>query len=749
MEKEIKGEEVLSHKPKVTVTLTKAEIEARKEEEVKFELELKDLNLLASKVKFDPNGFNEELIKIIEKYSNCYNNFKKNPTKRSYDLAKYTIFMANIFEFYSVDLKFLIGSLSSLLESYSAQMHYFNRKKTLQALVIISKKGFWKPLESIKFFSQILLLEDKILRQTSADHMYSVIKKNDMGGRNSSLHKQLADYFQECISEGEDELAKRMLKIMVQLFEKGVWRDKRIVNIMASGALHTFNKVVNISCQFLIETTKADDDLESSSSEEDLYMNSIYNNKHTKKTKKRAGKLEKEKKKHTRRLNRIQALKGSSNFYPIDSLYNPQTFTDQLFSKLRKSKYTFGSKLHMMAVVSRMIGRHRLIIPSFYGFLQKYLKYGNKELGRIFAFLAEATHTIVPDSDLEPILKFIILHFANESCPDLKIAMGLNCITQMCARKPLLISEEDLNFLCSLRGYKEKNVTTAVKTLINLYRDLNPLMLKKQYRGKMEKDDLTKDLLGKRNYLFGEDEVQHRVDGAELLGEDGENDIETERFLTDEDFRRIRKLKRKALYRKQLEKYAPQELGEKSMQKPEFDILAHRGKLQFLTGKINKGEEVDDEEFQLKDSEDVNNLEEWQRKVDEFAEDEDSSAEEDMGMNEIPLSKAAQRNDVFLEKDDMIHFVNSKQKKREIARQEAKKKERVNTFADKLKNRAKMTNYTKKRNKPYLMTQDKLRNKVVDLYESMRKTKNQIGKVTNRGLKNKFSNKKAGLKMRK
>jgi protein SDA1 len=50
----------------------------------------------------------------------------------------------------------------------------------------------------------------------------------------------------------------------------------------------------------------------------------------------------------------------------------------------------------MMAVVSRMIGRHKLIIPNYYGFLQKYLKYGNKELTKIFAFLAEATHTSVP-----------------------------------------------------------------------------------------------------------------------------------------------------------------------------------------------------------------------------------------------------------------------------------------------------------------------------------------------------------------
>jgi len=164
------------------VKLAKAEYDARLQAEVKLQLELKDLNLLASRIKRDPNGFNEELIKIIKKFEIEYNNFKRNPTKRNIDLAKYSIFMANIFEFYSVDLKFLIASLSTLLESYSTQMNGFNRKRTLMALVIISKKGFWKSFESVKFFSQVLLVKDKELRAIASSHIVSIIKKCDFGG---------------------------------------------------------------------------------------------------------------------------------------------------------------------------------------------------------------------------------------------------------------------------------------------------------------------------------------------------------------------------------------------------------------------------------------------------------------------------------------------------------------------------------------------------------------------------------------
>lgn len=260
-------------------------------------------------------------------------------------------------------------------------------------------------------------------------------------------------------------------------------------------------------------------------------------------------------------MKRREELLGVNYSFPIDNMYNAQTFTEQLFAKLKASKHPFAVKTFMMNLVSRMIGRHRLILPQFYPYLQKYLKYGNKEVGKIFAYLAEAVHVNIPQSDLEPILKFIIMNFANESCPDIKISMGLNCITQMCSRKPLVIEEEDLKFLCDLSKYKEKNVNRAIKCLINLYRDLDPTMLPKQYRGRRDENDKNEDLsvnlLGKRLFLEGVTQTTHRIEGVELLGEDIDGKhIECERILTDEDFRKIRQLKKKEAYKKGLKKFA-------------------------------------------------------------------------------------------------------------------------------------------------------------------------------------------------
>jgi len=46
----------------------------------------------------------------------------------------------------------------------------------------------------------------------------------------------------------------------------------------------------------------------------------------------------------------------------------------------------------MISVLSRMIGRHRLVILNFYSFLLKYLNPNQREIGKLLAYLAESIH---------------------------------------------------------------------------------------------------------------------------------------------------------------------------------------------------------------------------------------------------------------------------------------------------------------------------------------------------------------------
>ena len=58
---------------------------------------------------------------------------------------------------------------------------------------------------------------------------------------------------------------------------------------------------------------------------------------------------------------------------PIDLIYSPQDFAEKLFNQLSRKNIKFNHKLTYMALVSRLIWRHKLIILPWYGALVKYM----------------------------------------------------------------------------------------------------------------------------------------------------------------------------------------------------------------------------------------------------------------------------------------------------------------------------------------------------------------------------------------
>ena len=60
------------------------------------------------------------------------------------------------------------------------------------------------------------------------------------------------------------------------------------------------------------------------------------------------------------------------------------------------------------------------------------------------------------------------------------MAVGLNAIRELCSRCPLVMSRDLLHDLTQYKTYKDKGVMMAARSLIHLYRDVNPEMLQKR-----------------------------------------------------------------------------------------------------------------------------------------------------------------------------------------------------------------------------------------------------------------------------
>lgn len=158
-------------------------------------------------------------------------------------------------------------------------MTFLNREKCLQTLIILSKKGFFQVEEAIKFYTRLLMLQDKNLRELIHKHIIYLIKKHDFQGKNSSIHRTLIAYFQKVINEGEDDLVKRVIRILVSLYNKRIWKDTKTINVIAGSCMGTYSKAVKLATLFFIETTeKVEEELDSSEDEEseDEYESNLY-----------------------------------------------------------------------------------------------------------------------------------------------------------------------------------------------------------------------------------------------------------------------------------------------------------------------------------------------------------------------------------------------------------------------------------------------------------------------------------------
>ena len=77
-----------------------------------------------------------------------------------------------------------------------------------------------------------------------------------------------------------------------------------------------------------------------------------------------------------------------------------QTFAERLFARLQKANERLETRLAMMAVISRAVGVHKLLLLNFYPFLQKYIQPHQRDVTNILAILIQVSVNIVGFAEL-------------------------------------------------------------------------------------------------------------------------------------------------------------------------------------------------------------------------------------------------------------------------------------------------------------------------------------------------------------
>lgn len=177
---------------------------------------------------------------------------------------------------------------------------------------------------------------------------------------------------------------------------------------------------------------------------------------------------------------------ATPNFPALQLLNDPQTFGERLYLILNTydKRFSLEHKILLMQLLSRVMGAHKLCVLSFYSYIIKYLTYHQLRVPAILVALAQSVHDLTPPDVVTPVIKKLAQEFVHPGVGSEVISAGLNAIREVCRRQPWSMEEGLLGDLVEYRKSRDKAVTAAARGLLQLYREVNPGMLKRRERGK-------------------------------------------------------------------------------------------------------------------------------------------------------------------------------------------------------------------------------------------------------------------------
>ena len=178
---------------------------------------------------------------------------------------------------------------------------------------------------------------------------------------------------------------------------------------------------------------------------------------------------------------------------------------------------TVELKLLVLQLVSRLVGLHKLSCLAIYSYLLKHLTPRQRDVTQFLVVAAQATHDLVPPDSLQPMVRKIADEFVSEGVAGEVATAGLNAIREICARAPLAMDATLLQDLTEYKGSKDKGVVMAARSLLALYREVAPEMLRRKDRGKVASVGLKERHQQQQQQLRYGQEAHGQIEGLELL----------------------------------------------------------------------------------------------------------------------------------------------------------------------------------------------------------------------------------------
>uniref|UniRef100_A0A8C3L0K5 Protein SDA1 n=1 Tax=Chrysolophus pictus TaxID=9089 RepID=A0A8C3L0K5_CHRPC len=434
-----------------------------------------NLPQLQNLIKRDPTSYTEEFLQQYHHYQSHVEIFTFQPDKPNKELAELVMFLAQV------------------AHCYPEQMANFPQQ-----------------LKELLSYHHTVL--DADLRMTLYTHIVTDIKNVNAKHKNNKINTTLQNFMYTMLRDSNPTAAKISLDVMIELYRRNIWNDAKTVNVITTACFSKVTKVLVAGLKFFLGKDEDENQESDSDSEDDgpTARDLMVRYATSKKTSKRKKKLEKAMK--VLKKHKKKSKPEVFNFSAIHLIHDPQDFAEKLLKQLENCKERFEVKMMLMDLISRLVGIHELFLFNFYPFIQRFLQPHQREVTKILLFAAHASHQLVPPEIIQSVLMTIANNFVTDKNSGEVMTVGINAIKEITARCPLAMTEDLLHDLAHYKTHKNKNVMMSARTLIHLFRSLNPEMLQKKCRGKP-----TEASVEARIHEYGELDAKDYIPGAEVL----------------------------------------------------------------------------------------------------------------------------------------------------------------------------------------------------------------------------------------
>ncbi|KZV68047.1 protein required for actin cytoskeleton organization and cell cycle progression [Peniophora sp. CONT] len=516
-----------------------------------------NLPQLQNLIKRDPAAYKEEFLQQWNHYNSTRQIFQISPDEQAGHFRELVSFIAQVAQCYPKETAEFPSHLSSLLLEQYGSLSPDMRHILVQNLVMLKNKSVITSIELLKtlfpllprttsstlrsFIRKTILTDIKTANTRAKNHklnravqamLFGMVERGMDGvvaGDKGKLRSQPKNTPEGLASSGDE--AMWAVVLTKELWKKGIWDDAKSVSIVALGCFHPVAKVQNAAVHFFLGS---EEEVEDSDEEEDDFDKKGLEHRRTINKKTRSGdkKIRKQVKEHKNKVKRKEAER-TANFPALQLLNDPQTFSEKLYDLLSKydARFSLEHKLLLMQLISRVASTHKLTVLGFYTYILKYLTHHQLRAPAILAALAQSVHDLTPPDALTPVVRKLAHEFVHPGVGPEIVAAGLNAVREVCRRQPWAMEEDLLGDLIEYRKSRDKAVVAAARGLLQLFREVNPGMLKRRERGKSAAMGLA---AGAQAQAFGHSQqAAVDIDGLTLLedhlaaaGEDEDMDDE-------------------------------------------------------------------------------------------------------------------------------------------------------------------------------------------------------------------------------